>query len=217
MTPKRFSQGIEKVLALAALDEKFRENLFSDRAAALDECGLELTDSERSILMSIPEEQLQSAIKSTKVPEYARRAFLKGASAAVVAALAITTFGAGVLLSSCTDRISGNESAVIANLRTLSSTQEQYRARYGTYATLKQLADADLIDEELGSGKKHGYTFVMEATMNIWNLTAIPDDFKESGVRGFSVDHTGVLRFTTDGSPPRPSPMSASLGHSSDR
>ncbi|MHC4661992.1 MAG: alpha/beta hydrolase [Planctomycetota bacterium] len=86
MPPKKFSQGIEKVLALAAMDKDFHKRLLSDRASALETSPVDLTESETAVLLSISDEQLVAAIRKVDVPEPARRAFLKGA---VVTALAV--------------------------------------------------------------------------------------------------------------------------------
>ncbi|TET36326.1 MAG: hypothetical protein E3J72_08795 [Planctomycetota bacterium] len=99
-------------------------------------------------------------------------------------------------------RRAGREAAVIASLRTISSTQEQYRARYGTYGTLDELSTANFIDPILGSGKKSGYDIRIWAYENEWTCTAVPQTTGETGTRGFYVDHSGVIRFTTDGSEP---------------
>ncbi|TET35910.1 MAG: hypothetical protein E3J72_09735 [Planctomycetota bacterium] len=87
MSPPRFSQGIEKILFLAALDEDFRKRLFADRQVALASSGVELTDAEHAILLSISDEQMRSSIAKTDVPLPARRAFLRGAASAALAIL----------------------------------------------------------------------------------------------------------------------------------
>jgi type IV pilus assembly protein PilE len=113
---------------------------------------------------------------------------------AIIAAIAIPSL--------LTAKISGHEAAIIASLRTVSSTQEQYRARYGTYGTLTALSASSFIDEVLGSGNKSGYTIAITAGVNTWTATAIPNVFNQTGVRGFMVDHSGVLRFDITGVAP---------------
>jgi len=196
MTPKSFSQGIEKVLALAALDAKFCEKLLSSRVATLDECEIELTDSERSILMSIPDEQLKDAIKRTRVPDKARRAFLRGATVAVVTTLAVAAFGAVVIVPSILTAgcVSNGSAAAIAFMRTISSTQEQYRARFGTYGTLKELGDSNMIDSALASGKKSRHTFtISNVTETTWEARAFPET---KGLRSFYIDQTCIMRWS---------------------
>ncbi len=113
---------------------------------------------------------------------------------AIIAAIAIPSL--------LTAKISGHEAAIIASLRTVSSTQEQYRARYGTYGGLTELSAQSFIDPVIGSGNKSGYTIAITFGVNTWTATAVPNVPGQTGVRGFMVDHSGVLRFTLDGSAP---------------
>ncbi|MHC4661990.1 MAG: hypothetical protein ACYS8W_09915 [Planctomycetota bacterium] len=215
MTPRGFSQGIEKILVLAKLDDEFRSKLLANRQWAIENCDIKISDSERLILLNIPDAQLESAIENTDIPDPARRAFLSGATAVTVAAIAIATLGSSVLLSSCTSESSVSEAKVIAALRTISSTQEQFNSKHGRYGSLNELADENFIDSTIASGKCHGYSFEMFATEDTWYVNATPIDFGKTGGRGFYVDQTGVLRFTADGSAPINS--SPSLGNGPDR
>jgi predicted esterase len=84
---QKISHGIEKVIWLAALEGDFQRRMFADRGAALDACEVELTGSERKILLSIPDVQLKTAVERADVPAPARRTFLKGAAAGAFAIL----------------------------------------------------------------------------------------------------------------------------------
>jgi prepilin-type N-terminal cleavage/methylation domain-containing protein len=100
-------------------------------------------------------------------------------------------------------RMTANEGAAIANLRTISSAQEQYRNRFGKYGTLAELSASTFIDEVLGNGQKNGYSIsVTTATDYVWVCVAVPIDPGNTGVRGFRVDQSGVIRFTIDSSAP---------------
>ncbi len=119
---------------------------------------------------------------------------------AIIAAIAIPN-----LLRS---RIAANEAAAIGSLRTLSSAQENYRnnSGTGTYGTLAQLTAATppYIDSALGAGTSRGYTVAVVGTPDAdsWGASAVPTTVGTSGNRGFFVDESGVIRFTTDGSAP---------------
>ncbi len=119
---------------------------------------------------------------------------------AIIAAIAIPN-----LLRS---RIAANEAAAIGAMRTLSSAQENYRnnSGTGTYGTLAQLTGATppYIDSALGGGNSRGYTvaIVGAPTANAWGATAVPNAVGTTGNRGFFVDQSGVIRFTTDGTAP---------------
>ncbi len=119
---------------------------------------------------------------------------------AIIAAIAIPN-----LLRS---RMAANEAAAIGALRTLSSSQENYRNNSGTglYGTLAQLSGATppYIDAALGAGTSRGYTVAIVGTpdSDTWSATAVPNTVGSSGNRGFFIDESGVIRFTTDGSAP---------------
>ena len=119
---------------------------------------------------------------------------------AIIAAIAIPN-----LLRS---RIAANEAAAIGGLRTLSSAQENYRNNSGTnvYGTLAELSGASppYIDSALGSGISRGYTVAIVGTPDAdsWSATAVPTTVGSSGNRGFFIDESGVIRYTTDGTAP---------------
>ena len=119
---------------------------------------------------------------------------------AIIAAIAIPN-----LLRS---RMAANEAAAIGALRTLSSSQENYRNNSGTnlYGTLAQLSGATppYIDSALGAGISRGYTVAIVGTpdANTYVATAVPNSVGTTGNRGFFIDQSGVIRFTTDGSAP---------------
>ena len=110
---------------------------------------------------------------------------------AIIAAIAIPS-----LLNA---RKAGNEASAISSLRTLSTVQEQYRTRFGTYAgSLANLETEKYIDNVLGTGSKSGYTFVYPAgTQNTWSCNANPATAGTTGDRRFFVDHSGVIRFNS--------------------
>ena len=115
---------------------------------------------------------------------------------AIIAAIAIPS-----LMNA---RKAGNEASAISSLRTLSTTNEQYRTRFQTYAdSLANLQATGYIDDVLGTGTKSGYVLgsYVFAT-NTWEVVATPEDVGASGDRNFFVDQTGVIRFTDDGSVP---------------
>ena len=105
-------------------------------------------------------------------------------------------------------RVSGNEASAITSLRTLMSVSELYRNRFGAYPgtiTSDGLGDlsnpllqpSPFIDEQLGAGKKSGFGFLYNGTINRWNCTADPSAV-EFGVRSFFIDESGVIRVETD-------------------
>ncbi|MGE3164331.1 MAG: type IV pilin protein [Planctomycetota bacterium] len=115
---------------------------------------------------------------------------------AIIAAIAIPS-----LLNA---RMSGNEASAISSLRTLTTVNEQYRTRFGEYAgDLTDLVAEDYIDSVLAAGTKSGYDFTYTlASASQWNVVSVPSDVGTTGERGFRVDESGVIRFSSDGTDP---------------
>jgi hypothetical protein len=91
-----------------------------------------------------------------------------------------------------------DEAAAIGTLRTIAAAQALHKSRSQDleYAkSLERLGRVRLVDEEVASGTKNGYQFVVNtATAEIWNATADP---LETGTRRFFVDQSGVITFTS--------------------
>ncbi|MHC4661989.1 MAG: hypothetical protein ACYS8W_09910 [Planctomycetota bacterium] len=193
MTPRGFSQGIEKILVLAKLDEDFRESLISDREAALDECEVELTESEQSILLSIPDEELQSAIKRTRVPDKARRAFLRGATTAVVTGLAVAAIGTCVLLPlTATAGVRVPSLEAHNALREIHHAQELYKEVNSRYGTLEELANEIFQNPKFFSEEETEYTFeVFDITDSGWKARAIP---KRKSLKTLYINQSGKVQ-----------------------
>lgn len=140
----------------------------------------------------------------------------------VVAIIAVIT--AIALPNLLRSRLQSNESAVISNLRTLVGSQTAFAAAEGGYA-----GDyADLRDNPIAAGRPayidivlpgaggvlQGYNYVMVGDGNSvvgktvpivfqnFIMTAVPVFINQTGIRGFFVDASGIIRFTTDGSVP---------------
>ena len=102
-------------------------------------------------------------------------------------------------------RKTGNETAAIGALRTVSSTMAQFREgdREGDsaldYATsIAELSSVGLIDNVLGSGTKSGYVFTLSGSTYEWNCSATPVS-NNTGARNFMVCTDGVVRFSSAG------------------
>jgi type IV pilus assembly protein PilA len=135
---------------------------------------------------------------------------------AIIAAIAIPN-----LLRS---RMSANEASATGAIRTISTSETSFQHAafidndgdgLGDYGSLAQLADPDgagntppYIDDVLGAGNKQGYIYTVVVTLGTpavsptYTCTAIPAALGQSGYRQFFVDDSGVIRFTSDGTPP---------------
>lgn len=112
----------------------------------------------------------------------------------LLAALAIP----GILRS----RLNANESTAIAGLRAIATAATAYRAVNSAYpGNLSAFINTDppYIDSILGSGVKQGYLFAFSGAADSFNATANPETQNITGVRGFFVDATGVVRASATG------------------
>ncbi|MGE5308849.1 MAG: type IV pilin protein [Deltaproteobacteria bacterium] len=101
-------------------------------------------------------------------------------------------------------RITANEAAAIADLRTLVSAAHTYRTSSNTAGYPADLSDLvtnpPYIDSVLGSGHKQGYDFTLSGNSASFTATAEPQAINQTGVRRFFVDTSGVIRFNATGS-----------------
>ena len=90
-----------------------------------------------------------------------------------------------------------NEMAVIKQLGTIHTSQAQYQSQYDKYAiTLAELgpppAGAGVLSEDLSSGKKNGYKFLVQGTESGYVIHAEPLPGK--GQRTFFTDQSMTIR-----------------------
>lgn len=92
-------------------------------------------------------------------------------------------------------RQASNEAAAIGALRTLSAAQALFKERHSprAYGRLEQLAQDQLIDEQLGAGEKQGYQFGITLFGDQpLKFAAYADPIEDAG-RHFFVNHEGVI------------------------
>ena len=94
--------GIEQVLALAAIDPGFAAALRHDRAGAVADLGLPLSASEQALLAIMPQDQIDHHVAGVRraaarepIDDVGRRAFLGGATATLLGALAASACDGG--------------------------------------------------------------------------------------------------------------------------
>lgn len=102
-------------------------------------------------------------------------------------------------------RMYAQEMAALQAIKTIHTAQTQYYSTFGKYAeTLAALgpptsgaagpAASDLIQEDLASGEKQGYKFVMTAIPGGYIVNANPVAFGSSGSRTFYSDQSMSIR-----------------------
>jgi prepilin-type N-terminal cleavage/methylation domain-containing protein len=111
---------------------------------------------------------------------------------AIIAAIAIPN-----LIES---KKAAHEASAVSSLRTLGSSQELYRARYLSYASLAELADKGIIDPILADSTgptcvKAGYYYSCIRTAAWWCATARPGNPGQSGDRCFRIATNGVIYY----------------------
>jgi type IV pilus assembly protein PilA len=111
-------------------------------------------------------------------------------------------------------RIAANESSAVASIRTLNTAQISYNSAYPTVgfaSTLGALSGtscapptstgACLIDTQLSSGTKSGYTFAMTGVSgtpaSAYQASASPLTANTTGVRSFCSVADAVVRYST--------------------
>ena len=112
--------------------------------------------------------------------------------------LIIATIAIPSLLRS---RQAANESAAVANLRTVNTAQVTYLSSSGgTYGLMQDLIDAKLLDDTF-TGIKAGYryTMVLDATFNDYTVQANPAA-NNSGRYGYYSTPDAVVRYSTTAS-----------------
>ena len=102
-------------------------------------------------------------------------------------------------------RLVANEGSAVSSLRSITSANQTYETRFGTYAnSLSDLSDTAFIDSVLGNAGalpgKSGYLFTYSGGTSTWEVNADPITAGATGIRYFYVDTSGVIRFR-EGSP----------------
>ena len=90
-----------------------------------------------------------------------------------------------------------NEGSAMATLRTISQAEMTYQSTVAKYGTLQELAASGLIDPNLGSGTKNGYTFTVtldSENPESFEVTGVPLTYGKTGIRSFYIDETFVMR-----------------------
>jgi len=105
----------------------------------------------------------------------------------IIAAIAIPS-----LLRS---RQASNESAAVANLRTINTAEVTYLSSKGSYGSLTNLVTAGLLDTRF-TGPVSGYEFAIEVTGLDYRATATPTSIN-TGRYGFYSMAEAVIRYET--------------------
>jgi prepilin-type N-terminal cleavage/methylation domain-containing protein len=112
-------------------------------------------------------------------------------------------------------RIAANESSAVASVRTINTAQVSYNSAYPTVgfasgltplagdcsgSTIPTSSNACLIDSQLASGTKSGYTFSVSASgtpASTYYAVSNPQTQNTTGVRSFCSVADAVVRYST--------------------
>ena len=85
--------GVEKILLRAAMNDKFKQRLLDDRERAIDESGLELTSTERAMLVVMPQSVLEAMAQRLNPSRQMNTRVARGVAAAVASSIILTASG----------------------------------------------------------------------------------------------------------------------------
>ena len=87
-----------------------------------------------------------------------------------------------------------NERMAIGVMYMIAQTEEQYKADKGagSYGTMEQLVEAELISKEFIEGS--GYRFELTVAGDKFEVSAVPLEYGKTGNLSFFIDNTRVLR-----------------------
>jgi prepilin-type N-terminal cleavage/methylation domain-containing protein len=106
----------------------------------------------------------------------------------IIATIAIPSF--------LRSRQRSNESAAVANLRTLHNAQATYSlSAGGNYGSLSALVAAGVLDERFGAGAISGYNYSIGVGRFAYTANAVPVA-SNSGRYGFYMISDGVVRYS---------------------
>jgi type IV pilus assembly protein PilA len=109
-------------------------------------------------------------------------------------------------------RIAANEASAVASVRTLNTAQISYNSAYptvgfatalanlggtGAQCTPPTTAQGCLIDSQLASGTKSGYSFAMAGSSSAYSAVANPLTPNQTGVRYFCSIADAVVRYSS--------------------
>lgn len=100
-------------------------------------------------------------------------------------------------------KVAANEASAIGTLRSFTSCEELYRTGNKHYGTLADMRGEQIVDPELGTGKKSEYVFAAfveeETWTGAWYAEGHPEVHGRSGFNTFYTDESGVIRFRDTG------------------
>jgi prepilin-type N-terminal cleavage/methylation domain-containing protein len=93
-----------------------------------------------------------------------------------------------------TSQRNAREASAVGTLRTITTAEANYMTSNQQYATLAELVSGKLVDAELVSSNRNGYTYELTLPSTVsYNVTATPV-VNATQMRYFYADDSGVIR-----------------------
>src|SRR5262245_18601343 len=113
--------------------------------------------------------------------------------------------GLGILLTeSCSLESRLKAGHLLKNIKTIREGERQYFNANGRFASLEELAQSELVSDELRDGEDEGYVYALNVYGPSYRLIAdpVPDNSGQMQENRFFMDETGVIRASDDPSRP---------------
>jgi hypothetical protein len=96
--------------------------------------------------------------------------------------------------------MAANELAAISQLRAIASAETTYQTTTGggSYGTLRQLIDAQSINQQISTGENRGYKFEVRATGPSYEAVATPVTYGLTGLKSFYLNSTSSAIHVAD-------------------
>ena len=95
-----------------------------------------------------------------------------------------------------------NQEGALESIKNIRAAEQTYKVTKGAgkYGSLKELAEAGLVKNNLSEGHDLGYRFNIKVIGNSYMATAVPEAYGENAYKGtgaisYFVDETGVIRW----------------------
>ncbi len=107
---------------------------------------------------------------------------------------------ATLVLSGCGIPSRVRTSSIIRDVQLFRDSQQIYKVKYGTYASVEDLIDKKLLETRFADLEEHGYRFNLMAGKEIYMLSVVPEaeenkaDSDDNEELSLYVDESGVVR-----------------------
>jgi hypothetical protein len=155
-SPDGYPRGIEILLKKAKVDLEFRRLFLQDPLAAARAIELDVSDSEKKILLNTPGDIIGKMVENTFVPKHHVSTFLSATTAAmlslVLASVAVMpAYGTGITTEPLQEEPSSMELLAEQRMKSVQEALEQYRTDHGSYPSTIEWVTGNPLEEYINS------------------------------------------------------------------